>query len=129
MIKILIVDDDAALCSLLKNFLQKNSIESDCLYNGEEALMLLLSPECTCYDLILMDVSMPGKSGLEVLRAVRANAIGIPVIMLSGSTDPEDKFEALKYAADDYVRKPCDQRELVTRIDAVLRRAKTVSEG
>jgi len=76
-----------------------------------------------------MDVSMPGKSGLEVLRAVRANAIGIPVIMLSGSTDPEDKFEALKYAADDYVRKPCDQRELVTRIDAVLRRAKTVSEG
>ena len=126
MTKILIVDDDIKLCALLKSFLRKEAIESDCLHNGKDAQALFSSPEFSRYDLVVLDITVPGNSGLEVLRAIRASSTDIPVIILTGRDDPLDKVGALESGADDYVCKPCDSRELAARIHAIMRRARSV---
>ena len=120
MAKILIVDDDVRLCDLLKDFLQDSLIESDCLHNGEDAQALLLSPESSRYGLVLLDVKLPKSSGLEVLQAIRAGSIDIPVLVWTASRDPKDKANAFKLGADDFIFKPCYPEELLERIKALL---------
>ena len=129
MPRILIVDDDVVLCRLLKNFLQIHNMESDSLYNGEDAHALFSSPEYSRYDLLLLDVTMPGKDGFEVLQAIRANSINIPVIMWTASGNPADKREAYSSGADYFFFKPCDPHELVARINALLNARKALVEN
>ena len=117
--KILLVDDDADLVSLLTDNLQLEGFAPTPVYNGEDALLKLAQED---FDLVILDVMMPGKKGTEVLTELRAWS-HIPVIMLTARGDPADRIIGLELGADDYVPKPFTPRELVARIRAILRRS------
>lgn len=120
MPRLLIVDDDAALSKLLQQYLNNEGFEVF-LANSAEAAHTWLT-EQAAPDLIILDVMMPGKSGLEFLQSLRP-AIQVPVIMLTGRGDDIDRILGLEMGADDYLAKPCNPRELLARIKAVLRRS------
>lgn len=117
--KILLVDDDADLVSLLTDNLQLEGFSPSPTYNGEDALLRLSQED---FDLVILDVMMPGMKGTDVLRKLREWS-HIPVIMLTARGDPADRIIGLELGADDYVSKPFTPRELVARIRAILRRA------
>jgi two-component system, OmpR family, response regulator CpxR len=119
MPKILIADDDKELCQLLADYLVTESFDVSQVYNGEQAIAYAQKNQ---FDLIILDVMMPLKSGFEVLSEVRKSS-SQPIIMLTAKGDKIDRIVGLEMGADDYVAKPCDPRELVARIRAVLRRA------
>lgn len=123
MTRVLLIEDDRALCVLLKKFLALNDIELEYVHNGKEALSCLISSGFSCYNLLILDIMLPKVNGFELLAEVRRRSVDIPIIMLTGRGAPEDKVLALTSGADDYVCKPCNPRELVARIFAVLRRA------
>lgn len=116
--RILLIDDDRELGELLVEFLASEGFELELAYSGEEGLERLGTHE---YDLILLDVMMPGMSGLDVLREMR-HTNTIPVLMLTAKGDELDKVLGLELGADDYLPKPYSHRELVARIRALLRR-------
>lgn len=117
MYKILIVDDDAAINSLLVRLLEKK-YEVRSAYSGTEALLCL---EREAYDLLLLDLMLPGLSGEEVLERIRQEK-KLPVIGLSAKDDMQSKLGLLRSGADDYMTKPFDTDELLVRIEVVLRR-------
>ena len=117
--KILLVDDDKALSDLLSEFLTRDGFETETIFSGESALTQL---ENHTYDAIVLDIMMPGLSGLEVLQSIRAR-LEVPVIMLTGRGDDIDRIIGLEMGADDYLGKPCNPRELSARLRAVLRRS------
>ena len=119
--QILIVDDDTELCQLLTDFLQLEGFVVKSVHNGDEALTFYRQHP---YDLIVLDIMLPGKQGLDVLRAIRTES-NIPVVMLTARGDDTDRILGLELGADDYVPKPCNPQELAARIRAVLRRAQT----
>jgi DNA-binding response OmpR family regulator len=123
--KILVVDDDEDIRKLLKEVL--HSIGYDCLEaaDGTQALSLT---ETESPNLLILDISMPGISGFQVLRQLRKTS-EIPVIMLSARTDTADKVESLQLGADDYVTKPFKMAEMTARVEAVLRRKGTVNHA
>jgi len=121
--KLLLIDDDVDLCEILHDFLMKNNIDSDFVHSGQDALHSLLSSEAPCYDLLVLDITLPKVSGLKFLEKIRSRSLDIPVIMLTGRTDIQDKLTALNIGADDYICKPCDPRELLARIRNILRRS------
>ena len=121
--RILLVDDDIQLCLMLKSYLETDSLRVDCLHDGSSALAHLLGPEAICYDLLILDVMLPGRSGVDVLRVIRESGLDIPVLMLSGRGASANRIEGLEAGADDYVSKPCDPREIEMRIAAILRRS------
>ena len=116
--KILIIDDDADLVSLLTDNLQLEGFSPSPAYNGEDGLLKLSQEN---FDLVILDVMMPGMKGTEVLAKIREHS-HIPVIMLTARGDPADRIIGLELGADDYVPKPFTPRELVARIRAILRR-------
>ena len=122
MPKLLLVDDDVGLCEILQGFLKKNNVDSDFVNSAKDALNSILS-EPLRYELLVLDITMPGESGLELLDKIKKRSLNIPVIMLTGLLDVQDKLSALNLGADDYICKPCDPRELLARVKAVLRRA------
>ena len=115
--KILIIDDDADLVSLLTDNLQLEGFSPSPAYNGEDGLLKLSQEN---FDLVILDVMMPGMKGTEVLAKIREHS-HIPVIMLTARGDPADRIIGLELGADDYVPKPFTPRELVARIRAILR--------
>lgn len=117
---VLLVDDDRGLRELLAEYLTGNGCAVALAGNGEEALEQIRQDETL--NLVVLDIMMPGLSGLEVLPAIRART-RIPVIMLTGRGDDIDRILGLEMGADDYLPKPCNPRELLARIKAVLRRA------
>ncbi len=117
--RILIVDDDKALCDLISQYLTSAGFEVATANSGEKAVALLQSD--AGYSLIVMDIMMPGMTGLELLPIVRSRW-HIPVIMLTGRGEDIDRILGLEMGADDYLGKPCNPRELLARIKAVLRR-------
>ena len=123
--KILLVDDDEDLVSLLTDNLTLEGFDPTPAYNGEAALSAL---QQTSYDLVILDVMMPGMKGTEVLTRIRARS-RIPVIMLTARGDPADRILGLELGADDYVPKPFTPRELVARIRAILRRTSGENTG
>ncbi len=123
MPEILLIDDDVELCSLLKSYLEKRTFALDCLYSGDDAVSRLLGPKPCHYDLLLLDVTLPGRNGFEILKTIREHEPDIPVLMLTARGDPADRIAGLEAGADDYIGKPFDVRELAARIDAVLRRS------
>jgi len=112
------VDDDVELCSLLKEFLERESFEVDCVHNGSAALEAV---ERAGYDLIILDVMLPGLDGFEILKRLRASS-RVPVIMLTARGEDVDRIIGLELGADDYLPKPFNPRELVARVKAILRR-------
>jgi len=117
---VLIVDDDEKLCRLVGEYLQDNGFHTLRLADGENVLKTLSveSPP----DIIILDIMLPGKNGLEVLREIRRDHI-LPVIMLTAKGDDTDRIVGLELGADDYLPKPFNPRELLARIKAVLRRS------
>ncbi|MEZ0233223.1 MAG: response regulator [Methylophilaceae bacterium] len=118
MAKVLLIDDDVELVSLLKEYLVREGFEVDLAHDGEAGATLALSGQ---YALIVLDVMMPKLNGIEVLRRIRAQS-SIPVLMLTAKGDDDHRISGLELGADDYVPKPCQPRELVARIRAILRR-------
>ena len=120
MKKILIVEDDVHISTMLCELLQRNNYSPVSAYSGTEAL-LLLSQES--YSLILLDLMLPGKTGQQVLEEIRSSST-VPVIVLTARTDKETTVELLRAGADDYLAKPFDNNELLARVDVQLRRTK-----
>jgi two-component system OmpR family response regulator len=118
---ILIVDDDREIRDLLARFLRKHGYRVDTAADGRAMTRLL---EVGRFDLIVLDIMMPGEDGLSLCRRLRATS-DLPVVMLTAVGEDTDRIVGLEMGADDYVTKPFNPRELLARIKAVLRRAGT----
>lgn len=118
---ILLVDDDAALCSLMVDFLGGNGFLVKTAYDGRSGLRSALAGDV---DLVILDVMLPVLDGFSVLRQVRKRA-AVPIIMLTARTEQADRIAGLDAGADDYLPKPFGPEELLSRIRAVLRRTST----
>lgn len=118
MERILIVDDDNAINTMMKEALEKESFSCGQAYSGTEALLLLRMEH---YDLVLLDLSLPGTGGEEVLREIRAKGT-LPVIVISAKDDLNSKVDVLSIGADDYVTKPFEIKEVIARIRVQLRK-------
>ncbi|MEL6769925.1 MAG: response regulator transcription factor [Bacteroidota bacterium] len=116
---ILIVEDEPAMRDGLRDNLEFEGYDVDTANDGEAGLAALRS---TRYDLCLLDVMMPVRSGFDVCRTARAEGVTTPIIMLTAKGQELDKVRGLEYGADDYVVKPFSLRELLARVKAVLRR-------
>lgn len=121
--QILIVDDDAELRDLLRDYLVRQGIEVSVLHDATHLERRL---ERERPDLIVLDLMMPGVDGLTALRKLRATGDDIPVIMLTARADDVDRIVGLELGADDYLGKPFNPRELLARVQAVLRRRRTI---
>lgn len=118
--KILMIDDDENICSLLALYFDREGFESHFCHNGEAGLARLHAEK---FDAVLLDVMMPGMNGFEVLTELRKFS-NVPVIMLSARGEPMDRISGLDHGADDYITKPFEPNEIIARLRAVLRRSK-----
>ena len=125
MPRILLVDDDVELTELLAELLSLEGFDVHSVHNGQDALTEL---ELQSYDLILLDVMMPVLNGIETLKQLRQK-YSTPVLMLSARDDEIDRVLGLELGADDYLPKPFNDRELVARIKAILRRTASANSG
>jgi two-component system phosphate regulon response regulator OmpR len=123
---ILLVDDDLRLRGLLETYLKREGFEVTAAGNAEQMERALR--DCPV-DLMVLDLMLPGRSGLDICRELRAAQSSLPVIMLTAKGDDIDRILGLELGADDYLPKPCNPRELVARIRAVLRRRQTPAPG
>ena len=116
--KVLVVDDEKLIVKGIRFSLEQDGMEVDCAYDGEKALECAKNKE---YDMILLDLMLPGIDGYQVCREIRAKS-GVPIIMLSAKGEIFDKVLGLELGADDYILKPFDSKEMIARVRAVLRR-------
>jgi two-component system OmpR family response regulator len=124
-LKILIVDDDPKLRGFVAKGLETHGIQSLSASDGNEALAVL-DAASERPDLILLDVMMPGKSGMEFLEELRRRGSDVPVIFVTARRGVEDRVKGLRTGADDYILKPFEFDELLARIEAVVRRRQTI---
>ena len=117
---ILLVDDDANLCGLMRDFFEPYGYEIEAVHDGRRGMTRALEGH---FDLVILDVMMPVLDGFEVLRQLRKHST-VPVIMLTARTEQEDRVAGLNAGADDYLSKPFGPEELLARMRAVWRRAK-----
>lgn len=115
--KILIADDDPIVHESLKIYMQAEGFEVVDVYDGDAALAALDSSISLC----VLDIMMPGKSGVEVCREIRKSS-QVPIVMLTAKGEEVDKIVGLELGADDYIVKPFSPREVIARIKAILRR-------
>jgi len=118
--RVLVVEDDAAIRQGVVDSLQSEGYETHEVDNGDDAIERAILGE---FDLVLLDLVLPGKGGFEVLEAVRRARATLPVICLTARGDEDDRVRGLKLGADDYIVKPFSARELLARVEAVLRRS------
>ncbi len=119
-VRVLVAEDDEHIREGIEATLESEGYEVTAARDGNEALMAF---ENSRFDLILLDVMMPGKSGYDLCRIIRAGNETVPVIMLTAKAEEIDKVVGLKLGADDYITKPFGIHELLARIEAVLRRS------
>ena len=119
------MDDDAALRRALRRVLAANGFEVEEAAGGTEALAELRSRS---FDLVVLDVMMPGRDGIEICEQLRAEGDGLPVLMLTARDAVRDRVVGLEAGADDYLVKPFANEELVARIRALLRRSGTAQD-
>ncbi len=119
IMRLLLVEDDPMLGDAVQRVLQQESFAVDWVRDGEEAELALAA---LAYDLVLLDLGLPGKNGLDILRDLRRNKISMPVIILTARDAVNDRIAGLDSGADDYLVKPFDPDELAARIRALLRR-------
>jgi len=123
--KILLADDDEELCQLLSDFLEREGFSVEVAHDGENTLRLAADGG---YDALILDVMLPHRSGLDVLRDLRRGS-HVPVLMLTALGEDIDRILGLELGADDYVPKPCNPREIAARLRAILRRTRGDAEG
>ncbi|WP_417327810.1 response regulator [Halarcobacter sp.] len=116
--KILIIEDDEKIVNFLKKGLEEESYSVDYSLNGDEGIYLA---SVNGYDLILLDIMLPIKDGIEVCKTLRADGINTPIIMLTAKDSIEDKIKGLDIGANDYLAKPFSFSELLARIRVQLR--------
>ncbi|HEY2959081.1 MAG TPA: response regulator transcription factor [Actinomycetota bacterium] len=125
MRKILVVEDEAKIARLVADYLRHAGFEVTVAGDGEVALA---SARRAKPDLVVLDLGLPGRDGLDVARTLRRTS-GVPIVMLTARGDETDRIVGLELGADDYVVKPFSPKELVARVRAVLRRTETAREG
>ena len=118
--RILLVEDDKKIAGFIAKGLQEESYGVDIFHNGEDGLYWALIND---YDLIILDIMLPQKNGLEICREIRDNQKNTPIIILTAKGSIEDKVKGLQTGADDYLSKPFSFDELLARIQALLRRS------
>lgn len=123
--KILIVEDEEEIAMLEKDYLEINGFETQVETDGEKAVDLALTGT---FDLILLDLMLPGKNGYDICREIR-NKIDIPILMVTARTESIDKVLGLGIGADDYIPKPFDPAELVARVKSHLSRYERLTKG
>jgi two-component system phosphate regulon response regulator OmpR len=116
---LLVVDDDERLRALLQRYLCSNGFRVSAAANAADARALMKS---MAFDLLILDVMMPGESGFDLTKSVRASS-SVPILMLTARGEAEDRIKGLEHGADDYLAKPFEPRELLLRVSALLRRA------
>jgi DNA-binding response OmpR family regulator len=119
MTKVLLIDDDRKHSDLMQAYFKRFGINLICAYDSVEGFKKLAREEP---DLLLLDIMLPGKDGFEICREVRKSS-NIPIIMLTARGDVIDRVSGLELGADDYIGKPFEPRELVARVQAILRRS------
>jgi two-component system OmpR family response regulator len=117
--RVLLVEDDPMIGAAIQGALKDASYAADWVKNGQAALSTLA---CQHYDLILLDLGLPGKDGLEVLDTIRARDNPVPLLIITARDGLDDRLRGLDGGADDYVLKPFEMAELLARMRAVLRR-------
>jgi len=117
--EVLLIDDDRELGAMITDFLATDKLRVTASYTGEDGIDAFRAGN---FDLLILDIMLPGISGLDVLRNIRQTS-NVPVIMLTARGDDVDRIIGLEFGADDYLPKPFNPRELVARIKAILRRA------
>ncbi|WP_077327420.1 response regulator transcription factor [Virgibacillus siamensis] len=123
--RILIVDDEKSIVTLLKFNVEQAGFEADVAFDGREAVNMV---EQNHYDLVILDLMLPEMDGMDVCKHLRNNKIDVPILMLTAKDDEFDKVLGLELGADDYLTKPFSPKEVVARIKAILRRAAKVEE-
>src|SRR5713226_5603032 len=118
MERILIIDDDVELCSMIAEYLRPEGFSVEAVHNGERGLQRALSGD---HDLLLLDVMLPGMNGFDLLRQLRTSS-DLRVLLLTARGDDVDRIVGLEIGADDYLPKPFNPRELLARMRAILRR-------
>ncbi len=124
--RILIAEDETSTARALKLLLEQAKFSVDIAYNGNDAWDFISN---TTYEVIILDIMMPGKNGLEVLSLIRGNHISTPVLMLTAKGEVEDKVLGLESGADDYLPKPFSTAELIARVKALARRSENYSDS
>jgi DNA-binding response OmpR family regulator len=119
VMRILVIEDDKELCSILDYQLKKNDMEADFCFDGEDALFYVTKQ---AYDVIVLDRMLPGMDGIDILLKIRREKIATPVIMVTALDDLKNRIEGLDTGADDYLAKPFEMEELLARIRALARR-------
>ena len=119
--KLLLAEDEKSLSKVIVKILEKNNYTVDAVFDGEDALAYLKED---CYDAAILDIMMPKKDGIAVVKELRATGIGTPVIMLTAKSETDDKVLGLDSGANDYLTKPFDTKELLARL-RVLTRSQT----
>ncbi|MGQ0443086.1 MAG: osmolarity response regulator transcription factor OmpR [Methylophilaceae bacterium] len=117
--KILMVDDDLRMRELLQRYLAEQGFSIKAVSDSKEMDMVLASES---FDLLVLDLMLPGEDGLAICRRLRGNSVATPIIMLTARGDEVDRIIGLEMGADDYLPKPFNPRELLARINAVMRR-------
>lgn len=123
-VRVLVVDDEDRIRRLLKMYLERENYRIEEASDGDQALSMALNNN---YEVILLDLMMPGKDGIEVCRELREFK-STPVVMLTAKGEEANRVQGFEVGADDYIVKPFSPREVVLRVKAVLRRAKQSSE-
>jgi DNA-binding response OmpR family regulator len=124
--KVLVIDDDVKLGALLVQYLQQQGATALHASSPEEGLR---RAKAEAPDVLVLDVMMPGLSGFDVLKALRARGDAVPVLMLTARGDLADKVAGLELGADDYLAKPFEPRELLARLQAILRRGRLAASA
>lgn len=121
--KVLLVEDEKKLADALEFLSKKQNIDMDVAYDGDSGYLLA---EKDIYDVVILDIMLPGKDGLEILRFLRNKNISVPVLLLTARDTIEDRVKGLDYGADDYLVKPFATQELFARIRSLYRRIGTI---
>lgn len=124
--RVLIVDDDEAVCTMLYKVFRSNGIEADTAASGQQALRMV---EQKRYDLMLLDVNMPGMDGFEVVQVLRLRGVQMPIMIVSGRQEDYDTLYGLDIGADDYVTKPFNPVVLGAKVKALIRRSRNYGPG
>jgi DNA-binding response OmpR family regulator len=124
--RILVVEDEKRLAEFIKNSLVEQKYSVDMIHDGNEAEFLAKTND---YDLIILDILLPGKTGWQVCETIRDSGINTPIIMLTALSDVSNRIRGLDQGADDYLTKPFVVSELIARVNALLRRAHKLSHS
>ena len=117
--KVLIIEDEKLLADSIRSVLERKGFEAECVYDGEAGVEYA---ELGIYDLLILDVMMPGRDGYEVARRLRERRMEMPILMLTARSELDDRVTGLNAGADYYLTKPFDTQELLACVNALLRR-------